>query len=100
MQFFTSDIPTISPDEYFTEVRECDYKDEHYSVRDNGAVYRHAREGKKVRKIKFYGHPRTSTDVKEYVRKKSVKRGNKAIRQIRIIKRKRIGYADSLIHRH
>ena len=50
MQFFTSDIPTISPDEYFTEVRECDYKDEHYSVRDNGAVYRHAREGKKVRK--------------------------------------------------
>lgn len=50
MQFFTSDIPTISPDEHFTEVRECDYKDEHYSVRDNGAVYRHAREGKKVRK--------------------------------------------------
>src|SRR5574344_497128 len=50
MQFFTSHIPTISPDEYFTEVRECDYKDEHYSVRDNGAVYRHAREGKKVRK--------------------------------------------------
>lgn len=34
----------------YTEVRECDYKDEHYSVRDNGAVMRHLREGKRVRK--------------------------------------------------
>ena len=34
----------------FKEVRECDFKNEHYSVRDNGAVYRHARLGKKVRK--------------------------------------------------
>jgi hypothetical protein len=34
----------------FQEVRECDFKGEHYSVRDNGAVYRHARLGKKVRK--------------------------------------------------
>ena len=25
----------------FTEVRECDYKGEHYSVRDNGAIMRH-----------------------------------------------------------
>lgn len=33
----------------FTEVRECDYKGEHYSVRDNGAVMRHPRPGKKAR---------------------------------------------------
>ena len=34
----------------YHEVKECDFKGEHYSVRDNGAVYRHARPGKKVRK--------------------------------------------------
>lgn len=34
----------------YKEVRECVYKDEHYSVRDNGAVMRHLREGKKARK--------------------------------------------------
>lgn len=34
----------------FTEERECDYKGEKYSVRDNGAVMRHAREGKATRK--------------------------------------------------
>ena len=26
----------------FSEVKECDYKGNHYSVRDNGAIYRHA----------------------------------------------------------
>lgn len=34
----------------FTQEKECTYKNEIYSVRDNGAVMRHAREGKKVRK--------------------------------------------------
>lgn len=34
----------------YSEVRECDYKGEHYSVRDNGAIMRHAREGKPKRK--------------------------------------------------
>lgn len=34
----------------YQEVKECDFKGEHYSVRDNGAVYRHARQGKKLRK--------------------------------------------------
>lgn len=34
----------------YKEVRECVYKDEHYLVRDNGAVMRHLREGKKARK--------------------------------------------------
>lgn len=33
----------------FKEVRECDYKDEHYSVRDNGAVMRHQKPGRKSR---------------------------------------------------
>jgi len=35
----------------YIELRECIYKDEHYSVRDNGAVMRHSQEGKKVRKL-------------------------------------------------
>lgn len=34
----------------YNEERECDYKEEHYSVRDNGAIMRHLREGKKTRK--------------------------------------------------
>ena len=40
----------ISVDDFYEEVRECDYKGEHYSVRDNGAVFRHSREGKRDRK--------------------------------------------------
>ncbi len=35
----------------YNEVKECIYKDEHYSVRDNGAVMRHQREGKQKRKL-------------------------------------------------
>lgn len=35
----------------FNEVKECIYKDEHYSVRDNGAVMRHPREGVRKRKL-------------------------------------------------
>lgn len=35
----------------FDEVKECFYKDEHYLVRDNGAVLRHPREGMRKRKI-------------------------------------------------
>ena len=34
----------------YKEVKDCVYKDEHYSVRDNGAVMRHLREGKKIRR--------------------------------------------------
>ena len=34
----------------YKEVKECVYKEEHYSVRDNGAVMRHLREGKKPRR--------------------------------------------------
>lgn len=35
----------------YTEVKDCTYKDEHYSVRDNGAVFRHAKNGHKPRKL-------------------------------------------------
>ena len=34
----------------YKEVKECFYKGEHYSARDNGAVMRHVREGKQIRK--------------------------------------------------
>ena len=35
----------------YKETRECDYKGEHYSVRDNGAVMRHPKPGKKPREM-------------------------------------------------
>lgn len=41
----------ITVDEYFEQEKECTYKDEVYSVRDNGAVMRHARPGKIKRKL-------------------------------------------------
>ena len=34
----------------YNEILECDYKGEHYSVRDNGAIMRHVRVGKPIRK--------------------------------------------------
>lgn len=34
----------------YTDIKECIYKEEHYSVRDNGAVMRHLRDGKKPRR--------------------------------------------------
>ena len=34
----------------FSEEIECNFKDEHYSVRDNGAVFRHCRPGQNKRK--------------------------------------------------
>lgn len=39
----------VSLDDYEIE-KSCVYKDEHYSVRDNGAILRHARNGKRQRK--------------------------------------------------
>ena len=35
----------------YNEVCECDFKGRHYSVRDNGAVFRHARKGRKATKL-------------------------------------------------
>lgn len=34
----------------YTVTKDCIYKVEHYSVRDNGAIMRHPREGKRIRK--------------------------------------------------
>ncbi len=33
----------------YKEVKECVYKNERYTVRDNGAIFRHKRDGKKLR---------------------------------------------------
>lgn len=41
--------------EDFERQKECVYKDEHYSVRDNGAVFRHSRKNKPIRK-KYDNH--------------------------------------------
>ena len=40
----------VNLDDY-KEVKECTYKDEHYSARDNGSVLRHQREGQRKRKL-------------------------------------------------
>lgn len=42
-------INRIQPDEEFTRELKCDYKGERYSVRDNGALLRHPREGSRTR---------------------------------------------------
>ena len=34
----------------YTEQKDCEYKEEHYSVRDNGAIMRHPQKGKNPRK--------------------------------------------------
>ena len=33
----------------FSQEKKCIYKEEHYSVRDNGAVFRHTPDGKRAR---------------------------------------------------
>lgn len=35
----------------YSEVKECDYKGEHYSVRDNGAVMRHPKNANRLRPL-------------------------------------------------
>lgn len=52
----------------FKNVNECIYKDEHYSVRDNGAVLRYARKGKRQRKYDSqwtFGKPNSKTGYME-----------------------------------
>jgi hypothetical protein len=52
----------------YVETRECFYKDERYSVRDNGAVFRYAREGKRLRKYDnkwTFGVPNETTGYME-----------------------------------
>ena len=40
---------TIIDENSFSEEKQCTYKEELYSVRDNGAVLRHSRQRKRVR---------------------------------------------------
>ena len=57
----------VSVDEY-NETKDCIYKNEHYSVRDNGAVMRHPREGKRFRKddnVWTFGKPNEKTGYME-----------------------------------
>ena len=57
----------VSIDDY-NEVKECIYKEEHYSVRDNGAIMRHPREGKRIRKddnVWTFGKPNDKTGYME-----------------------------------
>lgn len=53
----------------YTEIRECTYKGERYSVRNNGAVFRHEREGKRIRKnddIWTFGKPNMNNGYMEF----------------------------------
>ncbi len=52
----------------FKNINECIYKNEYYSVRDNGAVLRHARKGKRLRKYDnqwTWGKPNSKTGYME-----------------------------------
>ncbi|WP_303328328.1 HNH endonuclease signature motif containing protein [uncultured Muribaculum sp.] len=52
----------------YTETKECSYKGELYSVRDNGAILRHSREGKRIRKDDntwTFGKPNENTGYME-----------------------------------
>lgn len=53
----------------YQEIKECYYKGEYYSVRDNGAVLRHTREGKRIRKnddVWTFGKPNKNTGYMEF----------------------------------
>lgn len=53
----------------YTEIKECSYKGELYSVRDNGAILRHARKGKRIRKDDdtwTFGRPNAKTGYMEF----------------------------------
>lgn len=52
----------------YKRVVECVYKEERYSVRDNGAVFRHARKGNRLRKYDnqwTFGNPNNKTGYME-----------------------------------
>ncbi len=53
----------------YKEIRDCIYKDEKYSVRDNGAVMRHQREGMRKRKLDevwSFGTPNVVTGYMDF----------------------------------
>ena len=48
----------------FEKLKECDYKGEHYSVRDNGAIMRHPKPNKRIRPLDnkwTFGNPNHET---------------------------------------
>lgn len=47
----------------FKETKTCTYKGECYSVRDNGAVLRHARREKEKGSMMMYGHSENLTSI-------------------------------------
>ena len=58
----------VSIDDY-KEVKDCIYKEEHYSARDNGAVMRHKRQGMRKRKLDevwSFGTPNTVTGYLDF----------------------------------
>lgn len=58
----------VNVDDY-KEVKDCIYKDEHYSVRDNGAVMRHQRAGMRKRKfdgVWSFGTPNAATGYLDF----------------------------------
>ena len=58
----------LSIDDY-NEVKECTYKEETYSARDNGAVLRHQREGMRKRKLDdvwSFGTPNIATGYMDF----------------------------------
>lgn len=58
----------VNIDDY-NDVKDCVYKDEHYSVRDNGAVMRHQREGMRKRRfddVWSFGIPNLNTGYLDF----------------------------------
>lgn len=57
-----------SVDDY-NEVKDCIYKNEHFSVRDNGAIMRHPRESMRIRKddkVWTFGKPNDKTGYMDF----------------------------------
>jgi len=58
----------VSIDDY-NEVKDCTYKEEHYSARDNGAIMRHQRKGLRKRKLDevwSFGNPNSATGYLDF----------------------------------
>lgn len=58
----------VNIDDY-NEVKDCNYKGEHYSARDNGAIMRHQREGLRKRKLDevwSFGVPNIATGYMDF----------------------------------
>ena len=53
----------------YNEVKDCIYKNEHYSVRDNGAIMRHPRKSMRIRKddnVWTFGKPNEKTGYMDF----------------------------------